>query len=63
MGAFQKLHESLIQSATDETIKQTLLGAGELVARNRIFEALKAHQDPVRALRLPKPPVAAEQAA
>ena len=62
MGAFQKLHEALIQSATDETIKQALLSAGELVAKNRTFEALKA----IRALFEPvasQAPVAAERAA
>ncbi|WP_237049983.1 flagellar biosynthesis repressor FlbT [Microvirga ossetica] len=62
MGAFQKLHESLLQSATDETIKQALLGAGELVAKNRIFDALKA----IRILFEPEvsqAPVAAERAA
>ena len=62
MGAFQKLHEALIQSATDETIKQALLGAGELVEKNRTFEALKA----IRTLFEPEAsqaPVAAERAA
>jgi len=62
MGAFQKLHEALIQSATDETIKQALLGAGELVEKNRTFEALKA----IRILFEPEvsqAPVAAERAA
>ena len=41
MGAFKKLHESLIQSATDDHIRETLANAGELVVKNRTFEALK----------------------
>jgi flagellar protein FlbT len=62
MGAFQKLHESLVQSATDETVKQALLSAGELVVKNRTFEALKT----IRTLFEPEAsqaPVAAERAA
>jgi flagellar protein FlbT len=62
MGAFQKLHESLLQSTTDEAVRQALVSAGELVAKNRTFEALKA----IRTLFEPEAaqaPAAAEQAA
>jgi flagellar protein FlbT len=41
MGALQKLHASLIESATDERVRDGLVNAADLIAGNRIFEALK----------------------
>jgi len=65
MGAFKKLHESLIQSAADDHIRETLANAGELVVKNRTFEALKIIRtlfEPDHSLPL-TPPQASEQAA
>ncbi len=41
MGAFRKLHDSLMLLTTDEPTKETLRRAGELVEADRIFDALK----------------------
>jgi flagellar protein FlbT len=41
MGAFRKLHESLMLITDDEPTKETLRRAGELVEADRIFDALK----------------------
>ncbi|WP_114943990.1 flagellar biosynthesis repressor FlbT [Microvirga calopogonii] len=41
MGAFRKLHEALIQVATDEPAKEALSKVADLVEADRTFEALK----------------------
>jgi flagellar protein FlbT len=41
MGAFRKLHDALIVINSDEDVKARLRTAGELVAAERTFEALK----------------------
>ena len=41
MGAFRKLHESLVNVTTDEEARKSLDKVGELVAADRTFEALK----------------------
>jgi flagellar protein FlbT len=41
MGAFRKLYESILPTTTDESAKDALCRAGDLVAADRIFEALK----------------------
>jgi flagellar protein FlbT len=41
MGAFRKLHDALIDVATEEDVKSTLHKVGDLVEADRTFEALK----------------------
>jgi flagellar protein FlbT len=41
MGAFRKLHDALIDVATEEDVKSTLRKVGDLVEVDRTFEALK----------------------
>ncbi len=41
MVAFRRLYDSTMQVATDESTKDALRKAGELVEADRIFEALK----------------------
>lgn len=41
MGAFRKLHESLVSITIDEETRKSLDKVGELVAADRTFEALK----------------------
>ncbi|WP_445502358.1 flagellar biosynthesis repressor FlbT [Microvirga sp. G4-2] len=42
MIAFHKIHDALLVVTTDETTKAQLGNIGDLVARRRTFEALKA---------------------
>lgn len=42
MIAFHKIYDALLVVTTDETTKAQLRNVGDLVARKRIFEALKA---------------------
>jgi flagellar biosynthesis repressor protein FlbT len=41
MGAFRKLHDSILLITTDEPAREALGRAGDLVEADRIFEALK----------------------
>jgi flagellar protein FlbT len=64
MGAFRKLYDSIMLITTDEPTREALSRAGDLVAADRIFEALKVIRTLFEpdAISVATPPVAVQAA-